>query len=174
MQAECYIGEIRIFAGNFAPKGWELCDGRLLPIAEVKNQPLFTVLGTMYGGDGRGTFALPDLRGRVVVGFGQGPGLSHYQQGDSGGAERHHLTSEQMPKHSHSVHAAETATTGDPKDAVLAKTTGAHVYGAKPDSTTMHGSMIGVTGGAHPVSVVQPFLALNYIIALEGMYPSRE
>ncbi len=176
--ADPFIGEIRIFAGTFAPNGWALCEGQLLPISQ--NTALFSILGTTYGGNGVQTFALPDLRGRVVVSFGQGPGLSPYQQGQVGGAESHALTTAQMPSHSHSVGAAETATTNDPKGAVPAKTVGAtpgsapHVYGAKPDgTTTMNAAMIGATGSGQPVSILQPYLVINYIIALQGIYPSR-
>jgi len=173
-----YLGEIRIFAGNFAPMGWALCNGQLLPIQQ--NTALFSVLGTTYGGDGKTNFALPDLRGRVPMGFGQGPGLSSRQEGERGGVESETLTAAQMPAHSHSVHASETATTGDPKGAVPAKTVGntpaaagAHIYAAKPDATVMSAAMIGPTGGGQPVSVLQPFLAINFIIALTGIYPSQ-
>jgi microcystin-dependent protein len=173
--AEAFLGEIRIFAGNFAPNGWALCEGQLLPIAQ--NTALFSLLGTMYGGDGKTNFALPDLRGRVVMAFGQGPGLSPYQQGQVGGAESEKLTAAQMPAHSHSVGATETATTNDPKGAVPAKyvspAAGAHVYGAHSDGTAMNASMIGASGGGQPVSVMQPYLVINYIIAMQGIYPSR-
>ncbi len=175
--AEPFLGEIRIFSGNYAPTGWALCDGQLLPISQ--NTALFPILGTTYGGNGVSTFALPDLRGRVVVSFGQGPGLSPYQQGQVGGAESSTLTTAQMPSHSHSVGASETPTTADPKGAVPAKNVGAqpgssvHTYAATPDGTTMNSAMIGATGGGHPVSVLQPYLVVNYIIALQGIYPSR-
>jgi len=173
--AEPFLGEIRIFAGNFAPTGWALCEGQLLPIAQ--NTALFSVLGTTYGGNGQTTFALPDLRGRVVVSFGQGPGLSPYQEGQMGGTETTTLTAAQMPSHSHSVGATETATTNDPKGAVPAKyispAAGAHVYGAQSDGTAMNSAMIGASGGGQPVSTLQPYLVINYIIALQGIYPSR-
>jgi len=173
-----YIGEIRIFAGNYAPSGWALCEGQLLPISQ--NTALFSILGTTYGGDGKTNFALPDLRGRVVMGMGQGPGLSPRVEGERGGVESQSLTTAQMPSHSHSVHASETATTGDPKGAVPAKTVGptpasagAHIYGAKPDATTMNAAMVGNTGSGQPVSVMQPYLVVNYIIALLGIFPSQ-
>jgi len=175
--AEPFIGEIRIFAGNFAPNGWALCQGQLLPIAQ--NTALFSILGTTYGGDGRTNFALPDLRGRVVLSFGNGQGLSPYVLGQVGGAETQTLTQQQMPAHSHSVGATETVTTEDPKGAVPAKTTGPSIgsapkiYGASSDGTTMNPAMIGQTGGGQPVSILQPYLAINYIIALQGVYPSR-
>ena len=175
--ADPFVGEIRIFGGTFAPVGWALCQGQLLPIAQ--NQALFSLLGTTYGGDGRVTFALPDLRGRVVMGFGQGPGLSNYAQGEQGGAEMVTLTIQQMPAHSHTVAATQTQSTTDPKGAVPAQTLGPtpgqapKVYGAVPDATTMNNGMIGQTGGGVPVGVRQPFLVINYIIALQGIYPSR-
>jgi microcystin-dependent protein len=175
--ADPFLGEIRIFAGNFAPNGWALCEGQLLPISQ--NTALFALLGTTYGGNGQTTFALPDLRGRVVMAFGQGPGLSPYQQGQVGGAESEKLTAAQMPSHSHAVGATEAATTNDPKGAVPAKAVGAtpgsgsHVYGAQPDGTTMSAAMIGASGGGQPVSIMQPYLVINYIIALQGIYPPR-
>ncbi len=175
--ADPFVGEIRIFGGTFAPVGWAFCQGQLLPIAQ--NQALFSLLGTTYGGDGRTTFALPDLRGRVVIGFGQGPGLSNYPQGEQGGAEMVTLTIQQMPAHSHTVSATQTQSTTDPKGAVPAQTSGPtpgqapKVYGAVPDATTMNNGMIGQTGGGVPVGVRQPFLVINYIIALQGIYPSR-
>jgi microcystin-dependent protein len=174
--AEPFLGEIRIFGGNFAPNGWALCEGQLLSIAQ--NTALFSLLGTTYGGNGVNDFALPDLRGRVPVGFGQGPGLSSYAQGQTGGAENQTLTTQQMPAHSHAVQATETPSTSDPKGAVpahpLIAATPASPYGAHPDgNTTMNSGMIGPTGGGQPVNVVQPYLAVNYIIALQGIYPSR-
>ncbi len=175
--SEPFLGEIRIFGGNFAPLGWALCDGSLLQVTQYS--ALFSVLGTIYGGNGQTTFALPDLRGRVVMSFGQGPGLSLYQQGQSGGTETTTLTAAQMPSHSHTVNATETATTTDPKGAVPAKTEGATVgsapkaYGAASDGTAMNAAMIGQTGGGQPVSTLQPYLVINYIIALQGIYPSR-
>ena len=175
--ANPYVGEIRIFAGNFAPMGWALCDGSLLQIAS--NTALFSILGTTYGGNGVQTFALPDLRGRVAVGFGQGPGLSPYQQGQAGGTETATLTAAQMPPHSHTVGATETASTNDPKGAVPAKTEGAtvgsapKVYGAASDKTAMNAGMIGTAGSGQPFGIMQPYLVINYIIALQGIFPSR-
>jgi len=174
-----FIGEIRIFAGNFAPNGWALCQGQLLPISQYA--ALFSLLGTMYGGNGVQNFALPDLRGRVVMGVGQGPGLSNYMQGQMGGKETVTLTTPQMPAHSHSVNATEIQTTTDPKGAVPAKPVAVSpgekvptIYGGTPDgNTTMNAAMIGQTGGSQPVSVEQPYLVINYIIALQGIFPSR-
>jgi microcystin-dependent protein len=175
--AEPFIGEIRIFSGNFAPLGWALCQGQLLPISQ--NTALFSIVGTMYGGDGVQTFALPDLRGRAVLGVGQAPGLSPYTQGQAGGAEKQTLTAAQLPTHSHPVTATETPSTTSPKGAVPANTQGPtpgaapKVYGATPDGTTMNSAMIGNTGGNQPFSILQPYLVINYIIALQGIFPSR-
>lgn len=176
--AEPFLGEIRIFGGTFAPLGWALCQGQLLPIAQ--NAALFSLLGTTYGGDGVQTFALPDLRGRAVLGFGQGTGLSPYTQGQMGGVETVTLNTQQMPAHSHTVAATEAQSTTDPKGAVPANTqpptpgAAPKVYGASPDGkTTMNSAMIGQTGGNQPVSVQQPYLVINYIIALQGIFPSR-
>jgi microcystin-dependent protein len=177
--ADPFLGEIRVFAGNFAPNGWALCQGQLLAIAQ--NTALFSILGTTYGGDGVRTFALPDLRGRVVMGLGQGPGLSNYVEGEVGGAESVTLTTQQMPAHSHTVNATEAQSTTDPKGAVPANTQpptpgpAPKAYGASPDGkTTMNSAMIGLTGGNQPVSVQQPYLVINYIIALLGIFPSRQ
>jgi len=166
-----FLGEIRIFGGNFAPNGWAFCDGSVLSIAQ--NTALFSLLGTTYGGNGTTTFALPDLRGRVAVGMGQGPGLSSYLEGQTGGAEHATLTAQQMPAHSHTVAATETPSTNDPKGAVPAKPTDAKIYGAAPGGAAMNSGMIGLSGGGQPISLLQPYLAVNYIIALQGIYPSR-
>jgi microcystin-dependent protein len=177
--ADPFLGEIRIFGGNFAPVGWALCQGQLLPIAQ--NSALFSLLGTTYGGDGRTTFALPDLRGRVVMSFGQGPGLRNYAQGEVAGTESVTLLTQQMPQHSHSVGASETPSTTDPKGAVPAQPVSAQpgsgapkIYAASSDGTTMNNAMIGPSGGGQPFNIQQPYLVINYIIALQGIYPSRQ
>lgn len=176
--ADPFIGEIRIFGGTYAPNGWALCQGQLLQISQ--NAALFSILGTTYGGNGIQTFALPNLQGRVPVGFGQGQGLSPYVQGQVGGVENQALTAQQMPSHSHSVNATETQSTTSPKGTVPANTQpptpgpAPKAYGAAPDgSTVMNNAMIGNTGGNQPFSIVQPYLAINYIIALQGIFPSR-
>ena len=147
--AEAFLGEIRMFGGNFAPVGWAFCQGQLLPISQ--NTALFSLLGTTYGGDGVQTFALPDLQGRVPLGMGQGPGLSPYVEGQTGGAESFTLTTQQMPAHSHAVAATGSQSTTDPKGAVPANTqpptpgAAPKVYGASPDGkTTMNSAMIGI------------------------------
>jgi microcystin-dependent protein len=169
-----FIGQILLFAGNFAPRGWALCQGQLLPIAQ--NSALFSILGTTYGGDGRTTFALPDLRGRVPVSSGQGPGLSPYTLGENGGTEQVTLLSTQMPAHTHVLVANNTAgTRAEPEGNVLAaESAGAtQIYSDASATVTMNPVSISATGGSQPHSNLQPFLCLNYIIALEGIYPSR-
>lgn len=171
-----FLGEIRIFAGNYAPRGWAFCDGQLLPISQ--NTALFSLLGTNYGGDGRTTFALPDLRGRVVVHPGQGPGLTSRQIGEKGGSETNTLTVNQIPTHSHTATATnpvfnDEANTDDPTGKYPA-VSGENMYS---DQTSGDGVLpqvtIGNAGGGQPVNNMQPFIGINYIISLQGIYPSR-
>lgn len=155
------IGDIIMFAGNFAPRGWAFCDGRLLNINS--NAALYSVIGTTYGGDGRSTFALPDLRGRVPVGMGQGAGLPRVQQGQQGGEAAHALIPNEMPVHTHT---AEVTAGGS--GAAVARTaaglTGGTTTGQVPSSTA---------GGGQPHNNMQPYLGVNFIIAIEGNYPER-
>lgn len=166
------LGEIRIFAGTFAPRGWAFCQGQLLNIAQ--NQALFALLGTTYGGNGTTTFALPDLRGRVALGFGQGTGLSSYVLGQQGGSENVTLSAAQMPAHNHALgvnNAAGTSTT--PVNMVPAASTARDsLYAAAPNAF-MAGSAISSAGANQSHENRQPFIAMNYIIALEGAFPSR-
>lgn len=165
--AEPFIGEIMLFAGNFEPKGWAFCDGRLLPIAQ--HTALFSILGTTYGGDGKTTFALPDLRGRAPIGQGQGPGLSNYSLGEMGGQESVTLTAAQMPAHNHAFSDAGQQPSGD---AVRVQTGNSQT---KIQQTTGSSSS-GVTqntGGSQPHENRQPYLGVNYVIALQGIFPSR-
>lgn len=189
------LGEIRIFAGNFAPRGWAFCDGQLLPISQ--NSALFSLLGTMYGGDGRTTFGLPDLRGRAVVSAGRGPGLQNYVQGARGGAEFKTLTVAQMPQHSHimtltnlagSANIPVNTSSGDedesnPGAGVLAnngndrfasEATPNATYGgqAVPVNITGTGTILN-NGGSQSFDNRQPYLPIRYIIALTGYFPSR-
>lgn len=171
---DSFIGSIILFAGNFAPRGWAFCDGQLLSIAQ--NSALFSILGTTYGGDGRNTFALPDLRGRVPVQQGQGPGLPNVSLGEHAGSPTVTLTTGQMPAHNHSVAASQNATTTNPSGGVPAndaRGTPLSIYAAQSDGTQMNPQMIGVAGGNQPVSIQQPYLGLNFIICLQGIYPSR-
>jgi microcystin-dependent protein len=163
-----YLGEIRLVPFTFAPKGWALCAGQLLPINQ--NQALFALLGTNFGGDGRTTFALPDLRGRVPVGAGQGAGGSNYQVGSNGGEETVKLTVSQLPPHAHPVRADSAAsTTKNPTGAVPAS---GGAYGATTNAK-MKAGMLGQTGGGQAHDNRQPYLSLNYIIALQGIFPSQ-
>jgi microcystin-dependent protein len=166
-----FVGEIRMFGGNFAPMGWAFCDGSLLAI--IENETLFNLIGTTYGGDGQTTFALPDLRGRVPVHRGQGPGLSPRIQGEKGGTENVTLTAPQMPSHSHVLRASTAAATlGAPGGAVLAKAP-VNVYGTAAATQPMAAS--GLTpspGGSQPHSNMAPYLAISYIISLFGIFPS--
>jgi microcystin-dependent protein len=169
--SEPFLGEIRTFGFNFAPRGWAFCNGQLLSISQ--NTALFSLLGTFYGGNGQTTFALPDLQGRVGIHQGQGPGLSPYELGEVSGSETVTLTSAQMPTHSHQVVAnATTATSGRTAGNVPARTSG-NSYAAAPDGTDMNAGMIGTTGGSQPHTNLQPFLVLNFCIALQGIFPSR-
>ncbi len=169
---EPFIGEIRMFGFGFAPQGWAQCNGQLLPVAE--NTALFSLLGTTYGGDGRTNFALPDLRSRVPVCQGQGPGLSSYAEGQAGGAETVTLAATQMPGHTHPVKASGSAADSDqPGGRTLARSAG-HTYTAKPGtSAVMNADMLGDAGGSQPHDNVQPYLAVNFCIALFGIFPSR-
>jgi microcystin-dependent protein len=165
--AEPYLGSIILFAGNFAPRGWAFCNGQLLAISQ--NTALFSLLGTFYGGDGRTTFALPDLRGRAPIHAGQGPGLSSYDLGELGGVEAVTLISTQMPVHTHSQPATNgEQTTNRPSSALPAR---GGVYSNESDGSTLR--PVSSAGGGQPHQNMQPYLTLNYIIALAGIFPSR-
>ena len=172
-QVETFLGEIRMFAGNFAPYGWAFCQGQILPIAQ--NTALFSLLGTTYGGDGRTTFALPDLRGRVPVGFGQGLGLSNRVIGEQFGSELVTLNINQMPSHNHTVNAVTSEGNQNlPTNSLPANTkTLDKEYSDANANTTMKATMVNPTGGSQPFGVSQPSLGVNFIIALQGIYPSR-
>jgi microcystin-dependent protein len=171
--ADPFIGEIRTFGFNFAPIGWALCNGAILPINQ--NQALFSLLGNFYGGDGRTNFALPDLRSRVPLGLGQGTGLPFYSIGETGGAGTVTLTTAQLPAHNHQVNASDhggnDGPVRSPEGHALER---GNVYADAPDGkTVMNAGMIGNTGGGQPVSILPPYLVLNFCIALQGIYPSR-
>jgi microcystin-dependent protein len=163
---DAYLGEIRLFAGNFAPVGWALCNGQLLSIAD--NSALFAVLGTTYGGDGQSTFALPDFRGRVPVHTGQ-----NYVMGQAAGSETVTLNSNQIAGHSHSLQAStSTGDNSDPTNRVWAMS---HFnnYNTGTVDSTMDGASIGPNNGGQPHDNMLPFVAVNFIIALEGIFPSQ-
>ena len=171
--SEPFIAEIKIFAGNFAPRGWAFCDSQLLQIAQ--NTALFSLVGTTYGGDGRTTFGLPDLRGRAPMHPGNGPGLSNRRLGQRGGAETATLIDTQMPSHSHDVQAinspASLFTPGNTTH--LARSVGANAYDESPDATLHTDALEPLAGGGQSHNNLQPFLTLFFIIALTGIFPSR-
>lgn len=174
--SEPFIGQITMFGGNFAPRGWAFCDGQLLPISQ--NTALFSILGTTYGGDGRTTFGLPDLRGRVPMGPRNGPGLTPRQLGERAGTEAVTLNVDQIPGHSHVAQCVAPA--GNSNDAVnnywaddAGVSSGTYHTGAGVSLSAMNSNAIANTGGGQPHANVQPFLCVNFIIALVGIFPSR-
>lgn len=180
MGLEPFIGEIILFAGNFAPRGWALCDGQLLNINQ--NDALFAIIGTTYGGDGRTTFGLPDLRGRVAVHPGTGPGLTRRRLGERGGEEEHDLNLAELPPHSHPASAtarcsSQTGTSDSPADAYWASSKEGDLPYRSNQNSTLAEDAVGVSvrdaGGGRPHNNMQPYTGLNYIIALVGVFPSR-
>lgn len=182
-----FIAIIKMFGGNFAPRGWALCNGQILSIAQ--NTALFSLLGTTFGGNGQTTFALPDLRGRVPIHPGQGPGLSPYSLGQQAGTENVTLTINNMPGHNHTFQGHQGTSSNNGNDSLpggqlpavpVVNISGtdhnvnAYVSGAQPDGqfAGLVGT-IGITGGSQPFSNIQPYLCVNFIICLEGIFPSR-
>lgn len=169
--AQPYVGELRIFAGNFAPAGWMFCEGQLLPISE--NETLFQLIGTTYGGDGQSTFGLPDLRGRLPIHQGTGGG-STYTLAQTGGAEEVTLSINQLPSHSHPMLGASgNGTQANPKNNVLASSTLVKLYSGEAADTALSATAITSIGGSLPHTNLQPYLCLNYIISLFGIFPSQ-
>lgn len=168
-----FIGEIRMFAGNYPPRGWTFCDGQMMSIAQ--NTALFSILGTTYGGNGQTNFALPDLRGRVPIHAGQGPGLTNRTLGEKAGTETYILNSNQMPSHSHTVRAVSaegnqnTPANNLPADTKLLD----KEYSNSTGNVSMNPAMLSSAGGNQPFPLMQPYTAVNFIIALEGIYPPR-
>lgn len=168
-----FLGEIRMFAGNFAPRSFSFCNGQLLAISQ--NDALYALLGTTYGGDGQVTFGLPDLRSRIPIGLGQGPGLSNRTIGQQIGTETVTLIPSNMPAHSHQVACASgSGTSTSPQSTFWAANTNAGLpqYSAS-SSAVMNPASVTIAGGNQPHDNLMPILALNYIIALEGVFPSR-
>lgn len=170
-----FVGEITMFGGNFAPRGWAYCDGQLLAISQ--NDALFSLLGTTFGGDGRTTFGLPDLRGRIPLHQGTGPGLSSRPLGSRGGQERVTLTTNQMPSHSHVLNANNTpGNQADPSGNVLAQPSQANnrlFDNVDPINGILNAKAIANSGGSQPHNNLMPYQCVHYIIALVGNYPSR-
>lgn len=170
--SESYIGEIRMFAGNYAPAGWAFCDGSMLSIAEYDT--LFSLIGTTYGGDGQSTFALPDLRGRLPINIGQGPGLSNHLLGESSGVENVTLTVNQMPAHPHAfMGTSSNASAANPANAVVAAPSTIDLYRpATAPNANLAANALGIAGGSQPHDNLQPYLCVSFIISLFGIYPS--
>ena len=166
-----YIGEIRLFGGNFAPAGWAFCQGAILPISE--NETLFQLIGTTYGGDGESTFALPDLQGRVPVHQGQGPGLSGYTIGENAGVEQVTLTNQQIPIHTHLMLASTAGgTSANPQGNLLGSPPAVTLFLKEKPTLPLAATMVAPAGGSQPHENRMPFLTINYIISLFGTFPS--
>lgn len=168
-----FLGEIRMFGGNFAPQGWAFCNGQLLPISS--NTALFALLGTTYGGDGVQTFALPNLQGRMTMHWGQGQGLSPYSIGQNGGTENVTLDQSQMPTHSHMAGVINGAkgTSPRPGNNIPAEGASGAIYGSTPADSHFNNAFISAAGGSVPHPNIQPYLCVTFIIALQGIFPSR-
>jgi microcystin-dependent protein len=164
--AQPYVGEIRMFAGNFAPAGWQFCEGQLLPISEFET--LFNLIGTTYGGDGQSTFELPDLRGRLPIHFGNGFTLA-----ETGGAEEITLTVSQIPAHSHPfLGSSSVANNPNPLGNVVGESSAISMY-SNQNPTAPMAAAIGPTGGSQPHTNFQPYLCISFIISLFGIFPSQ-
>ncbi len=175
---EGYLAQIIMFAGNFAPRSWAFCQGQILSIAQ--NTALFSLLGTTYGGNGQTTFALPDLQGRVPVGTGQGPGLSNIVLGEVGGTSTTTLSINNMPQHNHSlvvnVAVSDTTAGSTEGDGKILGAPASNIFTAPGNASGNMGGVtntVGIAGGSQPFNNMQPYLGMNYVICLEGIYPSR-
>lgn len=166
-----FVAEIRIVGFNFAPRGWAFCDGQLLPISQ--NTALFSLLGTTYGGNGKSNFALPDFQGRSPMHQGQGPGLSLRDLGETGGSETVTLLQSEIPSHNHTFnYVGINGNNSDPVNNVVAASETTDAFRTTPD-TTLSPTALGLTGNNQPHNNMQPYLTLNFIIALQGVYPPR-
>ncbi len=170
--SEPFVGEIRMFAGNFAPRGWAYCDGQLLAVSQ--NDALFSLLGTIYGGDGRTTYGLPDLRGRIPIHAGDGAGLSNRRLGAKLGTEKETITVNQLPSHSHTLQVSTAAATQNvPTDEYIGSSPNVRVWRPDAADTNFGSAAITGVGGSRSHSNLMPFLCIHFIIALFGIYPSR-
>lgn len=171
--SEPFVGEIRMFAGNFAPQGWAFCDGQLLAVSQ--NDALFSLYGTTYGGDGRTTFGLPDLRGRIPIHAGHGPGLSERRLGAKLGEEKVSLTTNQLPSHNHEPMQASTSagTSNLPNDNLPANSPSVDLWIEDSQSVNLASAAISQAGGSREHTNLMPFLCVHFIVALVGIYPSR-
>lgn len=168
-----YIGEIRMFGGNFPPNGWAMANGQLMPISQ--NDALFILYGTMYGGDGQETFGLPNLNGRAPMHNGQGPGISqNYQQGEVAGVESVTLTTQQIPVHNHAFLGSQAiAQNPQPTDALVAQSATVQLYITDTAATNMDAQAIQPIGGSQPHENMQPYLVIGFIVSLFGIFPSQ-
>jgi microcystin-dependent protein len=168
-----YVGEIRMFGGNFAPAGWAFCQGQLIPISQ--NDTLFTLIGTTYGGDGQNTFALPDLQGRVPVHNGTNSGTgTNYQIGEKAGVESVTLTTQQIPVHNHAfIASGDIAQNPQPTDSLVAQSATVQLFITDVASSPLDAQMLGVAGGSQPHENLQPYLCVSYILSLFGLFPHQ-
>jgi microcystin-dependent protein len=170
--ADPFVAEIRIFPFNFAPKGWAFCDGQILPLSQ--NTALFSLLGTTYGGDGKSNFALPNMQGNAPMHPGQGPGLSLHDLGEVGGSDTVSLLQSEIPSHSHAVNASGAeGTSPSPNNQLVASGVGVNMYTTSLNATTLNPSAVAPAGGDQPHNNLQPYLTLNFNIALQGVFPPR-
>lgn len=171
--SEPFVGEIRMFAGNFAPRGWAFCDGQLLAVSQ--NDALFSLYGTIYGGDGVTTFGLPDMRGRIPIHAGHGPGLSPRAIGSRAGTEQETVTLNELPTHSHTFNGVNTpATENSPgSNETLAQSVGYDAYVPNENVASMSNNNVSAVGGSGPHENEMPYLCVNFIVALFGIYPSK-
>ena len=170
--SEQFVGQIKMFAGNFAPRGFAFCDGQLLAISQ--NDALFSLFGTIYGGDGRTTFGLPDLRGRLPIHEGQGPGLSPRALGSKSGSEKETITEAQLPSHTHTMQGSSSAANqANPQGRVVAESTTFDLYQSGAPGADMSPDAVTSVGGGQSHNNLMPFLCIHFIVALFGVFPSR-
>ena len=169
---EPYLGEIRIFGGNYAPKGWAFCDGQLLSVSD--NETLYALFGTTYGGNGQTTFALPDLRGRLPLHLSQSSSGQNYPLGAQGGTEQVTLSQAHLPAHTHQARGSATGSVGSPKDACWAASSAVSTYSTVTPTTNMAALAVTPTGASQPHDNLMPCLGLSFIIALQGIYPTPD